>query len=130
MASDETYRPVKQPIAAQQQPGTTKQTKIKLEAGFKTADRQEDKRPTTGQGPRLLSHDASAQPLTQLGQRVLHLEVVLVESQHPLGDVQGVVPGAAGDGVRPGVQADLGEVRGHRSEVRGQEKKHFFKIVQ
>lgn len=66
-----------------------------------------------------LSHDASArQPLTQLGQRVLHLEVILVEAQHPPRDIQGVVPCTAGNGVRPGVQADLG--KGQRLEVTGQ----------
>lgn len=57
------------------------------------------------------------QPLTQLGQRVLHLEVILVEAQHPARHVQGVVAGAAGDGVRSGVQADLAEVTGQRAQV-------------
>lgn len=53
--------------------------------------------------------------LTEFGQRVLDFEVVLVESQQPLGDVEGVVTGTAGDGVRPGVQADLGDTKGKKS---------------
>lgn len=54
--------------------------------------------------------------LTEFGQRVLDFEVVLVESQQPLGDVEGVVTGTAGDCVRPGVQADLGDTRGKKSD--------------
>lgn len=47
--------------------------------------------------------------LTQLRQRVLHFKVVPVKAQKPLGDVERVVACAAGDGVGPGVQADLKE---------------------
>lgn len=47
--------------------------------------------------------------LTELGQRVLDFKVVLVKSQKPLGDVESVVPGPAGDGIRPSVQTDLKE---------------------
>lgn len=53
------------------------------------------------------------QSLTQFGQRVRHLEVVLVEAQQPPGDEERVVAGAAGDGVGPSVEADL---KGHENQ--------------
>lgn len=50
--------------------------------------------------------------LTELGQRVLDFKVVLVKSQQPLGDVESVVSGSAGDGVRPSVQTNLRDTGG------------------
>lgn len=57
--------------------------------------------------------------LTELRQRVLDFKVVLVKSQQPLGDVEGVVSGAAGDGVGPGVEADLNTKRQRERERNG-----------
>lgn len=76
------------------------------------------KKPSTTTRP----NDVSS--LTELWQRVLDFKIVLVKSQKPLGDVESVVSGSTGNGIRPSVQTDLkdtGEEKWNQVDLKGSE---------